>query len=406
MITFLYHAFMSDPSVQPRIPLMRSTFFAEQDTREKLADFVRRTSRLSMGEECEKFEREFALYQQRKYAVLVGNGSLANLGLIQALLNLGRLHKGDRVGVSAVTWATNVMPLMQLGLVPVAIDCSIDHLNVTSATLEQHIDTLQAVFLTNALGFCGDIDRIRSLCDTHNVLLIEDNCESLGTRYQGKLLGNFGLASTFSFFVGHHLSTIEGGMICTDDEDVYHMLLMVRSHGWDRSLPAEKQRALRSAHGVDDFHARYTFYVSAYNLRPTEITGFLGALQLPLLEQTIERRERNFRRFQQAVTMRLDLYHPLKIDHIEHISNFAMPVIARSVAILIDTLHRFEAAGIEVRPIIAGDISLHPFWRASLPAALCPEAQVIHAQGFYFPNNADVTDEEVDLLCFLLQNVS
>lgn len=390
----------------PHIPLMRSTFFQEEETREKLAEFVRKTSRLSMGEECGKFERAFALYQQRKYAVLVGNGSLANLGLIQALLNLGRLKKGDRVGVSAVTWATNVMPLLQLGLIPVALDCSIDHLNVTSGTVERHIDDLQALFLTDALGFCGDIDRIRSLCDAQNVLLIEDTCESLGTRYQGTMLGNFGFASTFSFFVGHHLSTIEGGMICTDDEELYHMLLMVRSHGWDRPLPAEKQRALRTAHGIDDFHARYTFYVSAYNLRPTEITGFLGSLQLPLLQETIERRQHNFRRFQSAIETRLDLYHPLQIDHIERISNFAMPVIARSVAILEATIHRFEAAGIEIRPIIAGDISTHPFWLVSLPIASCPGARVIHTQGFYFPNNADLTDEEVELLCSLLQHVS
>ncbi len=381
---------------------MRSTFFAEEDTREQLAAFVRRTSRLSMGEECARFEQAFAAYQQRRYAVLVANGSLANLGLIQALLNVGRLQKGDRVGVSAVTWATNVMPLLQLGLVPVAVDCSIDHLNVTSQTVEEHVDDLRTLFLTNALGFCGDIDRIRSLCSAHDVVLIEDNCESLGTRYRGTMLGNFGLASTFSFFVGHHLSTIEGGMICTDDEELYHMLLMVRSHGWDRSLPADKQQALRSAHGVDDFHARYTFYASAFNLRPTEITGFLGSLQLPLLERTIQRRQQNFRRFQAAIAGRPDLYHSLAVDHLERISNFAMPVIARSEDILQRTLRRFEAAGIEIRPIIAGDISLHPFWRASLPPASCPGARKIHAQGFYFPNNADVTDDEVDLLCDLL----
>lgn len=387
-----------------RIPLMRSTFFDEERSRERLAEFVRTASRLSMGEQCAAFERAFAAYQGRAHAVLVSNGSMANLALIQALLNLGRLRKGDRVGVSAVTWATNVMPLMQLGLTPVVIDCSVDHLNVTADTLRERIADVQGLFLTNALGFCGDIDAVRDLCAEHNVLFIEDNCESLGTRYGGVPLGNFGLASTSSFFVGHHLSTIEGGMIATDDEELYRMLLMVRAHGWDRSLPDEWQRTLREAEGVDDFHARYTFYTLAYNLRPTEITGFLGVLQLPMLEQTIERRQQHFRRFQEAVRAREDLYHPLKTDHIERISNFSMPAICRSVEVLQAAITRFERAGVETRPVIAGDITRHPFWRAALPPATCEGAGIIHERGFYFPNNPDLTDDEIDLLCELLKD--
>lgn len=387
-----------------RIPLMRSTFFDEAQTRERLAEFIKTAPRLSMGEQCAAFEKAFAAYQQRKFAVMVSNGSAANLGLIQALMNLGRLKKGDRVGISAVTWATNVMPLIQLGLEPVAIDCSVDHLNVTSSALSGHIADLQALFLTNALGFCGDIDVIRSLCAEHNVLFIEDNCESLGTRYQGTMLGNFGLAATSSFFVGHHLSTIEGGMIVTDDEELYHMLLMVRSHGWDRNLPAEKQSALRSQNGIDDFHAQYTFYESAYNLRPTEIAGFLGLLQLPMLEATIEVRKKNFDRCSAAISAQPDLYYPLESGHIERISSFAIPVIARSQDIAAAVVRRFLDAGVEVRPVIAGGITLHPFWqKAGLKEAVCPDALIIHTQGLYFPNNPDLTPAEVDLLCSLLE---
>ncbi len=355
-----------------------------------------------MGDECHKFEQAFAAYQGRKFAVLVGSGSAANLGLIQSLLNLGRLKKGDRVGVSALTWATNVMPILQLGLTPVAIDCDIDHLNVSSATLEPHIKNLQALFLTNVLGFCGDVDAIRSLCSEHGVMLLEDNCESLGTRSRGILLGNLGLASTFSFFVGHHLSTIEGGMTCTDDPELYEMLVMTRAHGWDRNLSPERQQELRSAHNVDDFHARYTFYELAYNLRTTEIAGFLGNLQLPMLDSTIDRREQNFQKFHAAVTQASDQYYPLNVSHIERVSNFSMPVICRSVDALQAALKRFEAAGVEVRPVIAGDITQHPFWLKELPAADCPASRMVHLQGFYFPNNADLTDEEVDLLCSLL----
>ncbi len=385
-----------------RIPLMRSTFFDEEQTRRKLADFILTAPRLSMGPACAEFEKAFAAYQERKHAVLVTNGSVANLGLIQALLNQKKLKKGDKVGVSSVTWATNVMPLMQLGFTPVALDCSIDHLNVTSEELGKHIKGLQAVFLTNALGFCGGIEKIAALCEKHDVLLIEDNCESLGTRYLGTLLGNFGLASTFSFFVGHHLSTIEGGMICTDDDDLADMLRMVRAHGWDRNLSPAKQQALRKKHGIDDFHARYTFYESAYNIRTTEVAGFLGNLQMPMLEATIVKREKNYRAFKKAADSRSDLYHPLNTDHIGRISNFSMPVICRSTDTLKKAVTRFEAAGVEIRPVIAGDVTKHPFWTDHLEKVTCKDASVIHTQGFYFPNNPDLTDEEVTLLCDLL----
>ena len=382
---------------------MRSTFFQEEETRRKLADFILRAPRLSMGKECEAFEQAFATYHERKSAVLVGNGSVANLGLLQALLNLGRLKRGDAVGISAVTWATNVMPVMQLGLIPIALDCAIGHLNVTLTEVRKHIDSLRAVFITNALGFAGDLDKIRELCKSKDVLLIEDNCEALGTRLKGTLLGNFGLASTFSFFVGHHLSTIEGGMICTDDEELADMLKMVRAHGWDRNLSHEKQQALRKKHGVDDFHARYTFYESAYNIRTTEIAGFLGSLQLPLLDGTIKKREENFLRFKTALMSRQDLYYPIETDHIERVSNFAMPVICRSREILEETIKRFASEGVETRPVIAGNVTRHPFWTRSLPEADCPNSDLIHAQGFYFPNNPELTSDEVTLLCNLLQ---
>lgn len=385
-----------------KIPLMRSTFFEEARTRERLAEFIRTASRLSMGEQCAAFEKAFCTYQERTSSILVSSGSAANLGLIQALLNLGRLKKGDKVGVSALTWATNVMPIMQLGLIPVAIDCDWSHLNVTATKLQKHIDSLKAVFLTNVLGFCGDIEKIANLCKKKSVILLEDNCESLGTRYKGKLLGNFGLASTFSFFVGHHLSTIEGGMICTDDDELASMLLMVRAHGWDRNLPHAEQKTLRTKHGVDDFHARYTFYESAYNLRTTEISGFLGCLQLPMLEETIKKRAANFKHFHAASLKHPERYHPLKANHIERLSNFAMPLVTKSSDILRETVQRFEEAGVEVRPIIAGDITTHPFWTKELPKTDCPNSRIIHSQGFYFANNPDLTDDDVTLMCSLL----
>ncbi|MFH0770858.1 MAG: DegT/DnrJ/EryC1/StrS aminotransferase family protein [Candidatus Peregrinibacteria bacterium] len=384
------------------IPLMRGTFFRETETKGLLVDFIRRAERLSMGEQCEAFEQAFAAWQKRAFAVFVSSGSAANLVLLQSLLNLGTLKRGDRIGFSAITWATNVMPIIQLGLTPVPLDCEISSLNTSLRLLEERCEGLQAVFLTDVLGFCSDLDRIRDFCTQKNILLLEDACESLGSIHAGRLLGNFGLASTFSFFVGHHLSTIEGGMICTDDPALHRMLVMVRAHGWDRQLPVPEQKKLRKENGVSDFDALYTFYDLAFNARPTEIAGFLGNVQLPFLAEIVERREKHFLCFHKAVASRPDRYVPLEVSHLERISNFAMPVVCRSCSLRDETTRRFREAGVEIRPIVAGDITEQPFYRKYMPTAQCPQAKVIQTQGFYFPNHPDLTEEEVQVLCGLL----
>src|SRR3990172_927913 len=167
------------------IKLIKSTFYKEAETKGRLVRFIQSARQLSFGEECKKFERGFARYQGRKHCVFVNSVSSANLTLIQALLNLGMIKRGDRVGFSAITWSTNIMPLLQLGLKVAPIDIELDTLNISSRTLE-------------------------------------------------KSLGNFGIASTYSFYVGHHMSTIEGGVVCTDNKELAQMLKLVRAHGWDR----------------------------------------------------------------------------------------------------------------------------------------------------------------------------
>ena len=162
------------------IKLIKSTFYHEAETKRALADFILEEEILSMGPQCRQFEESFAKKQGRKYAVYVGNGSVANLLLIQSMLNLGKFKKGDKIGFSALTWPTNVMPLIQLGLEPVAIDCELESLNISPLKLKEHIQDLKGLFLTNVLGFCDDLPELAKLCDEQGVVLLEDNCESLG----------------------------------------------------------------------------------------------------------------------------------------------------------------------------------------------------------------------------------
>ncbi len=386
------------------IKLIKSSFPHESETKQRLTDFIQRALVFSMGEQVKQFETQFAQKQQRKYAVMVNSGSSANLVLIQALLNIGKLKKGDRVGFSALTWATNIMPIIQLGLTPVALDCELDTLNVSPEILAQSINNLDGLFLTNVLGFSDDIQRVKELCADHNVLFIEDNCESLGSKVDGTLLGNFGLASTFSLYVGHHLSAIEGGMVCTDDEELYSMLLMVRAHGWDRNLPKHLLTKLRQENQVkDDFYAKYTFYDLAYNVRPTEIQGFLGTVILPYWDEVVQKRAEHFSTLHTAV-QKNDTLYSFKLDHMDTVSNFAMPIICKTSESYEKYRRIFEEQAVEIRPVIAGDMTEQPFYKKYVAKdQVCSQARLIHHQGFYFGNNPELTESEMQLLVSLLQ---
>ncbi len=380
------------------IKLIKSTFYNEADTKDKLLSFIKDAEMLSFGPECQKFETNFASWQGRKYCVFVNSGSSANLAIIQALLNLGRINKGDKVGVSTLTWSTNVMPLIELGLQVVPIDVEIDTLNVSSAQLKKTLQKheIKMLFLTNLLGFCDDIDVIRKLCDEQNIILIEDNCESLGTVYKGEKLGNFGLASTFSFYVGHHMSTIEGGAICTDDEEIANMLGLVRAHGWDRNLAEKAQQQIRTKHNVNSsFYSRYTFYDLGYNLRPTEINGFIGNTQIPYLGEITQTRRDTFLEIAKEIYQHTDQFYPIRYDHIDFISNFAFPIVCRTQKIRDELVERCSGK-IELRPVVGGDMTQQPFFSKyeSGPFLKDSNAKLIHEQGLYFGNNPELTNDE------------
>lgn len=380
------------------IRLIKSTFYKEKETKKKLTKFVLGAKHLSFGKECLRFEENFARWQRRKYFVFVNSGSSANLALIQALLNLGKLKKGDNVGFSALTWSTSVMPLIQLGLNPIPVDVELTTLNVSSANLERVLKKyrLKALFLTNLLGLCSDIDKITKLCRKNKILLFEDNCESLGTKFKGKLLGNYGLASTFSFYVGHHMSTIEGGGIATDDEKLATMLKIVRAHGWDRNLLEVDQRVLRNKHKVNStFYSRYTFYDLGFNLRPTEINGYLGNIQLKYLNEITKKRNKNFLTIARVLYKNPN-YFPIKYDHIDFVSSFAIPVICKTSKIRNELVAKCNGR-LEIRPIVGGDITAQPFFKKYVKKLNVDtsSAKIIHEQGLYFGNNPELSKSEI-----------
>jgi CDP-6-deoxy-D-xylo-4-hexulose-3-dehydrase len=380
---------------------MKNAFIRESKTRKVLSKFILSNAHLSMGEKCFEFEKEFAKYQGRKYAVLVNSGGSANLLLIQSLKNLGRIKDGDKVGFSALTWSTNVMPLISSNLIPIPIDVSNKTLNVMSDRLEESIinEKLQVLFTTNVLGFAGDLLKIKEICKKHNVILLEDSCEALGTEIDGIKTGNFGLASTFSFYVAHHMSTIEGGMVCTDDEELAMMLIMCRANGWDRNLPKNIQNSLRKKYGISDFYSKYAFYDIGMNVRPTEINGVLGLEQLKYIDKTLNKRERNFKKLNRIVKNNPELI-PVSTDHLSFISNFSFPVISENIE---KYIKRFNNE-VEIRPLIAGNIIKQPFWAKYIKKDYnLSNTDYLHKNSFYFGNYSDLSKEDLQKIEELLK---
>jgi CDP-6-deoxy-D-xylo-4-hexulose-3-dehydrase len=321
--------------------------------------------------------------------------------MLQSLKNLGKLKSGDKIGFSALTWSTNTMPILQMGMVPVAIDCEINTLNMMSWNLLERLKEvdIKALFLTNVLGFTGDIAQIQKICLDNDIILIEDNCESLGTELPEGKAGNFSLGASFSFFVAHHMSTIEGGMICSDDEDFVEMLKIVRANGWDRNLTAAQQSKWRKKYQIEsEFQAKYTFFDLGYNLRPTEITGFLGLYQLQFLDQNIQKRQENYLRIEKIMNKNDNLIM-LKRDHIDLLSTFAIPVICKTKELREKYLLQFSGAGVEIRPMIAGNMQRQPFYTKYVQELYSlPNTDFIHECGFYCGNYPELSESDLETI--------
>lgn len=388
------------------IKLIKSSFMNEQITKDKLCEFIQLTKQLSIWQYCKKFEEMFAKRQWRTYCVFFNSGSSANLALIQAMLNTWKLHKWDKVAFSSLTRATNPMPLIQLWLEPIPVDVELDTLNISLKKFKKVVqnNNIKVLFITNLLWWCDtSLSDIETYCQENNIILLEDNCESMGTVFQWKKLWNYSLASTFSTYVGHHMSTVEWGMVCIDDVELYDMLIMTRAHWRDRNMSSERQSIIREKNNIDGFYSKYTFYTLWYNLRPNEITWFLWCEQLQYLDHTVKVRQENAQRFVTAINNNEDFY-PLQINHIDLFSNFALPVVCKSGEILEQYIKKFNTAWVEIRPIVWGDLTQQLFWKELYgESKQDTNANLIHQQGFYFGNSPEYTEEEINLLLSLIK---
>ena len=248
----------------------------------------------TMWEHVKEFERQFAAYTGSKYCVMVNSGSSANLLAVASLFyrNGNTLKAGDEVIVPAVSWPTTYYPLYQYGLKIKFVDIDLDTLNYNLDALSEAVDNnTKLIIAVNLLGNPNDFSKINTIIGSRDIILIEDNCESMGAIFDGKQTGTFGLMGTFSSFFSHHISTMEGGMIITDDEELYHIMLSLRAHGWTRNLP--KENKVCGTKSDDIFEEYFRFVLPGYNMRPVEMMGAIGIEQLKKLPDFISTRRKN-----------------------------------------------------------------------------------------------------------------
>ena len=355
--------------------------------------------KLTKGDLTWELESKWAKKIGTKYSVYVNSGSSAILLSLAALLESKKI-KNKKIIVPSLSWATDVSSPILLGMEPIMCDCNFTDLSCDLNHLEELFKTHSpsSMILVSPLGLVPDMGKILSLCEEYEVLLFEDVCESMGSKFQGKYLGSFGFASFFSMYFGHHLSTIEGGFINTNNEDFYYLLLMMRSHGWDRDLPKEKQEELRKKYKVSEFDSLYNFYVPGFNLRSTDLQAFIGLRSIDKLDEYSKVRNLNFKSYNKFITV-----NELDITEKEgdFVSNFALPIVSKNKKEIINNL---ISNGIETRPLIAGDMSKKPMWYERFGHVYLPNCEKINEFGFYVPNHQDLTVEQIKFISKIINN--
>ena len=313
----------------------------------------------TMGANVQAFERDFAQYIGSQHCVMVNSGSSANLLMVAALFYTKnpklKLQRGDEVIVPAVSWSTTYYPLYQYGLKIKFVDIDLHTLNYDLDQLEQSVtDKTRAIMAVNLLGNPNNFGRIQQIIGKRNIVLIEDNCESMGATFQGKKAGTYGVMGSFSSFFSHHISTMEGGLVATDDEELYQILLSLRAHGWTRNLP--KHNLVCGDKNDDPFEESWRFVLPGYNVRPLEMEGAIGVEQVKKLPGFISVRRENGKAFQVAMANHPDILIQKEIGESSWFG-FSMVIRPGSKLTRPVLVKKLNEAGFECRPIVAGNFA-------------------------------------------------
>lgn len=343
----------------------------------------------SMASQVSDFEKRFAEFFGVKHAVMVNSGSSANLLMVAALFfrKENPLRPGDEVIVPAISWSTTYFPLHQYGLKLVFVDIDQDTLNYDLVELEKSIcDNTRLIMVVNLLGNPNEFKTINRIANGRSIELIEDNCESMGGAYDGSYTGTFGVMGSFSTYFSHHISTMEGGVIVTNDEELFHILLCLRSHGWTRHLPNKNR--ITGIKSSDSFEESFNFVLPGYNVRPIEMMGAVGLVQLEKLEKILALRRSNAEVIREILDNHQDLMLQSEIGKsswfgfsltVRPESDWSRPILRA----------KLDALSVEYRPIVAGNFIKNPvcrFLNHRIQGTLV-NASYIDQQGLFIGNN-------------------
>ena len=349
----------------------------------------------TMGAGVKQFEEDFAKYVNSKYAVMVNSGSSANLIAVAAqfFTKNPKLKRGDEVIVPAVSWSTTYYPLAQYGLKLKFVDVDLHTLNFDLEQLKNAVsDNTKMILAVNLLGNPNDFDAINEIIGDKDIILMEDNCESMGAEFKGKQAGTFGLVGTYSTFYSHHMATMEGGLIVTDDEEMYHVMICLRAHGWTRHLPKENHVSNKSDNA---FEESFRFILPGYNVRPVEMSGVIGVEQLKKLPSFLEYRRKNAELFVSLFENHKDFYIQKDIDNSSWFG-FSFILKPESTLDRADIVKKLEANQIDCRPIVTGDFTKNEVLK-HFDYEIFGEmknAQYLDKKGFFVGNHqVDLTQE-------------
>ncbi len=386
-----------------RYPLATSTW---DETEIEAIESVIKRDMYTMGESVAEFEKNFAEFIDRKYCVMVSSGSAANLIATASLFytKKPKLQRGDEVIVPAVSWSTTYFPLQQYGLKLKFVDIDLDTLNYDLDALEAAITPkTKMIMVVNLLGNPNDFDAIEKMIQDKDIFLLEDNCESMGAIYKGRQTGTFGLMGTFSTFFSHHMATMEGGFVSTDDEELYHILLSMRAHGWTRNLPKNNMVADKSD---DWFEESFRFVLPGYNVRPVEMSGAIGIEQLKKLPGFLEQRRKNAEVFKAL----FQNHSEFKIQkEIGNSSWFGFSLIIKPSSVLKrkDIVAKLKESEIDCRPIVTGNFTRNEvmqYFDYEIAGEL-KNADYLHENGFFVGNSQEDLSEQIHFLYETLEKV-
>ena len=370
-------------------PLMKDSI--SLDDKLKLVQFILSPSRFTQGDKVEKFEEEWSRWLGAKHSLFVTSGSTANFLIVASIIEKYNLQRGDKVLVPACTWVTSINPIFQLGLQPIFCDVNISNFsfdeNELSEIVKKHSD-IRMVFTTHLLGFPANVKKYKEYFP--NAIFIDDVCESHGCLdEENNRVGSNSLGASFSFYFGHHMTTIEGGMISTNDEDLYDLMKLKRSHGLARASSKFDDYAKKHP----DVEKAFLFVTDGYNFRNTELAAVLGLSQLKKLDSFIENRKAMYSKFVELISDNENFY---SLEDDSKNSSFCLPFICKTVEIKNQLIQKLNENSIEYRPIVAGNLLRQPYINYKLETNKpTPNVDVIHEQGIYIGNNQFVKESDI-----------